>query len=90
MDRIGSKNSVPVVTAADKAEPVVATWDATTKDEKGGVALYIGQGGNVEVKLVNKPLNYVIFYNVPTGSFMPLNCIGLGPNTTATQILKLF
>ena len=60
---------------------------------KRGACLYIGTGGNVKVRMESKV--DVTFYNVPDGSFLPIQVVKVfgtdGTNgTTASQILALF
>jgi len=69
-----------------------------------GVCLYVGNGGNVKVKMESKA-DPVTFYNVASGSFLPIQVLRIyGPNevdpntgeplttdgTTADNILALF
>ena len=66
--------------------------DSISKLQRGA-CLYIGTGGNVKVRMESKV--DVTFYNVPDGSFLPIQVVKVfgtdGTNgTTASQILALF
>ena len=52
-------------------------------------ALYVGTGGDVEVITLNG--DTVVFHNVPTGTFMPIQVTRVkAANTTASDIIALF
>ncbi len=66
--------------------------DSISKLQRGA-CLYIGTGGNVKVRMESKV--DVTFYNVASGSFLPIQVVkvfgGDGTNgTTADHILALF
>lgn len=68
--------------------------DSISKLQRGA-CLYIGTGGNVKVRMESKV--DVTFYNVPDGSFLPIQVVkvfgtdaGGTLGTTASQILALF
>ena len=70
--------------------------DSISKLQRGA-CLYIGTGGNVKVRMESKV--DVTFYNVPDGSFLPIQVVkvfGHDPNnpqlggTTASDIIALF
>ena len=68
--------------------------DSISKLQRGA-CLYIGTGGNVKVRMESKA--DVTFYNVPDGSFLPIQVVkvfgtdaGGTLGTTASQILALF
>jgi hypothetical protein len=61
-----------------------------------GACLYVGNGGNVKVQMESFAI--VTFYNVASGSFLPIqvlkvygsNDTGESDGTTATEIIALF
>ena len=65
----------------------------TVSTLKRGACLYVGTGGNVKVRMESKA--DVTFYNVQSGSFLPIQVVKVfgtdGTNgTTASNILALF
>ena len=90
----------------------VLDFDANTNPQPGdttsvlqrGACLYVGTGGNVKVRMesqyLKSPKVDVTFYNVQSGSFLPIQVLKVfGPNdaqagetdgTTADNILALF
>jgi len=75
------------VTPSDTDEiPNVATEDGLGNN---GCVLYIGTGGDVSVKTVGNDL--VIFKNVPSGTFFPVQVLQvLDSGTDAEDILALW
>ena len=95
----------------------VLNFDANTNPQAGdttnvlqrGACLYVGTGGNVKVRMESQylkdPKVEVTFYNVQSGSFLPIQVLKVfGPNevdpntgqplttdgTTASDIIALF
>ena len=63
--------------------------NVTGADANNPAALYVGTGGDVEVITLNG--DTVVFNNVPTGTFMPIQVTRVkAANTTATDIVALF
>ena len=63
--------------------------NVTGADANNPAALYVGTGGDVEVITLNG--DTVVFHNVPTGTFMPIQVTRVkATNTTATDIVALF
>ena len=83
--KILNKNDEPVTFSGQ-------SWEAVTPSDTENVAigqLYIGGGGDVAV-LAEGATSPETFVNVPDGSFMPLNIVGVyATGTTATDILIL-
>jgi|TARA_R100000479_G_C6294550_1_gene167891 hypothetical protein len=54
-------------------------------------ALYMGVGGNIEVKLVGSRQTAVVFKNIPNGSFLPciVSEIVAGANTTVSEVIAI-
>ena len=54
-----------------------------------GVTLYVGSGGDIQVTMIGGQV--VIFANVPSGSFMPIQVNKVwSSNTTASNIVALY
>ena len=63
--------------------------DITGADANNPAALYVGTGGNVEVITLNG--DTVVFHNVPSGTFMPIQVTRVkAANSTADDIIALF
>jgi hypothetical protein len=57
--------------------------------ENNGCVLYVGTGGNVRVTTVG--YDDVVFSNVPSGSFIPVQVLKVwATNTTALNIIALW
>ena len=87
--KILSKSGVPVVTAADDSFPYdpLTGWVATTDEEKQGVSLYVGGGGDLVIRMVRTPTGtYRTWKNVPPGFYVLANVIEIHQDTTATNI----
>ena len=54
-------------------------------------ALYVGNGGSIEVFLVDSTSASVVFKNIPDGSFLPciVSSIVVGSNTTVTDLVAI-
>jgi hypothetical protein len=50
--------------------------------------LYVGTGGNLSI--ITAGGDYALLTNVPSGSFLPIQVIGVGTFTTATDIIALW
>jgi len=93
MPKITSKSGVPLVTAADESLPVdMATgWVATTNEEKSGVSLYVGTGGDLKFRMVRTPSGtYRTWKNIPSGSYVLANVIEVHPDSTCDDVQILF
>lgn len=54
-----------------------------------GACIYVGTGGNIRVTMVGG--QQVVFYNVPNGSFLPIQVTRVWvTDTTAADMLALF
>ena len=86
-------NPVGVLDFTAPPSPLPA-GDSISKLQRGA-CLYIGTGGNVKVRMESKA--DVTFYNVPDGSFLPIQVVkifgtdaGGTLGTTADDIVALF
>ena len=89
MGNILSKSGVPVVTVADESLPYTSgtTWVATTDQQKQGVSLYVGTGGDLVIRMVGTPAaTYRTWKNVPPGFYVLANVIEIHSSTTAADI----
>ena len=87
--KIMSKSGVSAVTVADDSFPYdpLTGWVATTDEEKQGVSLYVGGGGDLVIRMVRTPAEtYRTWKNVPTGFYVLANVIEIHTDTTATDI----
>ena len=64
---------------------VIGTTDVSNS------ALYVGNGGNIEVFLIGSTDASVVFKNIPDGSFLPciVSSIVVGGNTTVTDLVAI-
>lgn len=54
-----------------------------------GVCIYVGTGGNIRVTMIGG--QSVIFYNVPNGSFLPIQVTRVwSTDTNASDMLALY
>jgi hypothetical protein len=57
--------------------------------ENNGCVLYVGTGGNVKVTTVG--YDDIVFFNVPSGSFIPVQVLKVwATDTTALNIIALW
>ena len=90
----GATNTVGVLNFTAPPTPL-PLGDSITKLQRGA-CLYVGNGGNVKVQM--ESFVDVTFYNVASGSFLPIQVLKVyGSNTgaetdgtTATDIIALF
>lgn len=76
-----------VVTPNDSANITIGGSSIDGLDS--GVCLYIGTGGDIKVTMVGTQI--VTFFNVPNGSFLPIQVKKVfATDTTASDILGLF
>lgn len=72
---------------ANEAVPVVPSDNAFSDTARG---LYVGVGGDISMK-GGDDQDWVLWKNVPAGSFMPFRCKAIRvAGTTATNILALY
>ena len=68
----------------------ITTGGAAIASTDTGVCLYVGTGGDVAVTMVGNNQK-VIFYNVPNGSFLPIQVNKVwDTDTNASDILALY
>ena len=104
VDISGLTSSSQSVGVLDFSTPANPQPGDTTDVLQRGACLYVGTGGNVKVRMesqyLKSPKTEVTFYNVQSGSFLPIQVLKVfGPNdaqagetdgTTADNILALF